>query len=95
MLRNNELGVGLFCLIACAFFYACNRSTGTLTAYGPLSSPLVLVSAEGVDAAEPVTSVAPDGSFYVGWVNHEPNNRGDVMIGRYERSVWLNKADHK
>jgi len=49
-----------------------------------LSSPLVLVSAEGVDAAEPATGVAPDGSFYVAWVNHTPENRADVMIGRYE-----------
>ncbi|HEX3185992.1 MAG TPA: sialidase family protein, partial [Pyrinomonadaceae bacterium] len=49
-----------------------------------MSSPLVLVSAEGVDAAEPATAVAPDGSFYVAWVNHAPENRADVMIGRYE-----------
>jgi hypothetical protein len=37
-----------------------------------------------VDAAEPATGVAPDGSFYVAWVNHAPENRADVMIGRYE-----------
>jgi hypothetical protein len=37
-----------------------------------------------VDAAEPATGVAPDGSFYVAWVNHGPENRADVMIGRYE-----------
>ena len=49
-----------------------------------VTSPLVLVSAEGVDAAEPATAVAPDGSFYVAWVNHDANNRADVMIGRYE-----------
>jgi hypothetical protein len=71
-------------IVLCAFVCACNRSTETLTAYPPLSSPLVLVSAEGVDAAEPATAVAPDGSFYVAWVNHAPENRADVMIGRYE-----------
>ncbi|HEX5965701.1 MAG TPA: sialidase family protein [Pyrinomonadaceae bacterium] len=83
MSRNKSIK-GILCLAFCAFVCACNRSTGTLTAYAPLSSPLVLVSAEGVDAAEPATSVAADGSFYVAWVNHEPNNRADVMIGRYK-----------
>ena len=84
MFSCNKLVSGFFCLVFCAFVCACNRSTGTLTAYAPLSAPLLLVSAEGVDAAEPATGVAPDGSFYVAWVNHEPNNRADVMIGRYE-----------
>lgn len=84
MFSNNRLASGILCFVFCAFLCACNRSTGTLTAYAPLSSPMVLVSAEGVDAAEPATGVAPDGSFYVAWVNHEPNNRADVMIGRYE-----------
>jgi hypothetical protein len=81
MLRKKRL---TFVIVLCAFVCACNRSTETLTAYPPLSSPLVLVSAEGVDAAEPATAVAPDGSFYVAWVNHAPENRADVMIGRYE-----------
>jgi hypothetical protein len=84
MLSINKLTSGIVCFVLCAFLCACNRSTGTLTAYPPLSSPLVLVSAEGVDAAEPATAVAPDGSFYVAWVNHAPENRADVMIGRYE-----------
>jgi hypothetical protein len=81
MLRSKLLTLGL---ILCASLCACNRPSETLTAYSPLSSPLVLVSAEGVDAAEPATAVAPDGSFYVAWVNHAPENRADVMIGRYE-----------
>jgi len=84
MLRNERLIIGVFCFVLCAFFCACNRSASTLTAYAPLTSPLVLLSEEGVDAAEPATAVAPDGSFYVAWVNHAPENRADVMIGRYE-----------
>ena len=84
MFRCKKLVSGFFCLVFCAFVCACNRSTGALTAYAPLSAPMLPVSAEGVDAAEPATGVAPDGSFYVAWVNHEPNNRADVMISRYQ-----------
>jgi len=66
------------------FLSGCNRSTATGTTTPELNSPLVLVSATEVDAAEPATGVAPDGSFYVAWVNHAPENRADVMIARYE-----------
>ena len=84
MSGNNKLAIGILCLVLSALFCACNRSTARQPDASTLTSPLVLVSPEGVDAAEPATSVAPDGSFYVAWVNHEPNNRADVMIGRYE-----------
>ena len=84
MLRNKSLIIGLLCFVLCAFFCACNRLTARQATVPVLSSPLVLVSAEGVDAAEPATGVDPDGSFYVAWVNHAPENRADVMIGRYE-----------
>ena len=84
MLRNNKLTIGVLYIALSLFLSACNRSTARETTAPTLTSPLVLVSADGVDAAEPATGVAPDGSFYVAWVNHEPNNRADVMIGRYE-----------
>src|SRR5687768_4976284 len=80
----NKLASGLLCFVFCAFLCSCNRLKANRVSTPVLSSPLVLVSTEGVDAAEPATGVAPDGSFYVAWVNHEPNNRADVMIGRYE-----------
>jgi BNR repeat protein len=83
-MSNNKSAIGLLCLILGAFLCACNRSTGASTAYAPLSSPLVLVSAEGIDAAEPATATAPDGSFYLAWVNHAPENRADVMIRHYD-----------
>ena len=86
MFRGNKLTSGILCFVLCAFFCSCNRSTGALTGYAPSSPPMMLVSAEGVDAAEPAIGVAPDGSFYVAWINHEPNNRADVMITRYEPS---------
>lgn len=84
MFRNNKLTIGVLCFIFCAFICSCNRLKANRMSAPVLSSPLLLVSAEGVDAAEPATGVAPDGSFYVAWVNHEPNNRADVMIGHYE-----------
>jgi BNR repeat protein len=85
MSGNNKLTIGVLCLLLSAFvFTGCNRSTATEAPTTKLSSAPLLVSADGVDAAEPATGVSPDGSFYVAWVNHEPNNRADVMIGRYE-----------
>ncbi|HEX5873365.1 MAG TPA: sialidase family protein [Pyrinomonadaceae bacterium] len=48
----------------------------------PAAVPRLLqLSAPGVDAAEPVTASAPDGMFYVAWVNHEAK-KADVMLAR-------------
>jgi hypothetical protein len=47
----------------------------------PAPTPVQL-SAPGVDAAEPVTASAPDGTFYVAWVNHDAK-QADVMIARF------------
>src|SRR5689334_281159 len=41
------------------------------------------ISANGVDAAEPATASAPDGTFYVTWVNHDAK-QADVMIARFK-----------
>jgi hypothetical protein len=43
----------------------------------------VQVSGADVDAAEPVTTAAPDGSVYVSWVNHADKNQADVMLARF------------
>src|ERR1041384_4339493 len=40
------------------------------------------ISANGVDAAEPATASAPDGTFYVAWVNHDAK-QADVMLARF------------
>lgn len=50
-----------------------------------LSEPLpvaIQLSAPGVDAAEPATASATDGTFYVAWVNHDAK-QADVMIARF------------
>ena len=40
------------------------------------------ISASGVDAAEPAMAAAPDGSFYVAWVNHDAK-QADVMLAHF------------
>ena len=40
------------------------------------------ISAKGVDAAEPATAAAPDGTFYVAWVNHDAK-QADIMLGHF------------
>ncbi|HEU4507438.1 MAG TPA: sialidase family protein [Pyrinomonadaceae bacterium] len=58
-------------------------SRGTGQEVGPASAPrLVQLSTPGVDAAEPVTASAADGTFYVAWVNHEAK-KADVMLARF------------
>src|SRR5215211_7434225 len=42
----------------------------------------VQISVPGVDAAEPATAPAADGSFYVTWVNHDAK-QADVMLARF------------
>jgi hypothetical protein len=84
MLRN-KLPIGVLCLSLCLLFLSgCNRSTATeATVVGPAFAPVQL-SADGVDAAEPVTAASSDGNLYVAWVNHEVKNQADVMIGRFD-----------
>src|SRR5262245_29749089 len=55
-------------------------STSGAEKAGP-PQPLQL-SANGVDAAEPSTASAADGTFYVAWVNHDAK-QADVMLARF------------
>lgn len=56
-----------------------SKATPEVTTSAPVP---VQISAPGVDAAEPVTAAAPDGSLYVTWVNHEAK-QADVMIANF------------
>ena len=49
----------------------------------PVVSQPVRVSAPDTDSAEPVTAAAPDGSFFVAWVNHDVKNQADVIVTRF------------
>ena len=42
----------------------------------------VQISAPGIDAAEPSTAAAADGTFYVAWVNHDAK-QADVMLAHF------------
>ena len=92
MLRNKP-AIGVLCLsLGLLFLSGCNRSpvteaTAAKTGFAPLQ-----LSAEGVDAAEPVTATAPDGNFYVAWVNHDVKNQADVMIGRFDSQGTMRGA---
>lgn len=82
MLSNNKVVYLALCLL---FLSGCNRSTAhEATTAARLKPEPVQLSAEGVDAAEPVTAVAPDGNFYVAWVNHEAKSQADVMLARFD-----------
>ncbi|HKY46251.1 MAG TPA: sialidase family protein [Pyrinomonadaceae bacterium] len=57
--------------------------TGCKQAVIEAAAPVAIqLSAPGVDAAEPVTASASDGTFYVAWVNHDVK-QADVMIARF------------
>ena len=59
----------------------CKRFTSTHGAEAHKPVP-VQISAPGIDAAEPATASAADGSFYVTWVNHDAK-QADVMLARF------------
>jgi len=62
----------------CKYF---STTRGAETNKSALPQPFQ-VSANGVDAAEPATASAPDGNFYVAWVNHDAK-QADVMLARF------------
>lgn len=69
------------CLVSLLFVTGCNRFSANAShaTFQPKQ-----ISAADVDAAEPVTVSAPDGGFYVAWVNHNANNQSDVMLARFD-----------
>jgi hypothetical protein len=44
----------------------------------------VRLSAGDADGAEPATASGRDGSVYVAWVEHRPEQRADVMLARFD-----------
>ena len=80
-----QIKSGLLCFTLCVLCLSgCNRSEPTGAAEAKPAFAPVQLSAEGIDAAEPVTAAATDGSIYVAWVNHDVKNQADVMIGRFD-----------
>ena len=71
----------LLTLLATSLFTGCKHQTATGAAATTPAQPFQ-ISANGVDAAEPATTSAPDGTFYVAWVNHDAK-QADVMLARF------------
>jgi hypothetical protein len=51
----------------------------------------VQISAPGIDAAEPATAAAADGTFYVAWVNHDAK-QADVMLVHFNHDGAMQGA---
>src|SRR5215213_8501487 len=83
MSQTRIIGILLFVLLA---FAGCNRIAATRDNPGPPKP--IQISAAGIDAAEPATAAAPDGTFYVAWVNHEAK-QADVMLARFNHKAEM------
>jgi hypothetical protein len=60
-------------------FAGCNHIAATRE---PVAPQPTQISDAGIDAAEPATATAADGTFYVAWVNHDAN-QADVMLAHF------------
>lgn len=71
-----------FLLIGLALlaFAGCKHVAATRD--NPATPQPIMISASGVDAAEPATATASDGTFYVAWVNHDAK-QADVMLAHF------------
>ena len=67
-------------IICVAFIAGCKHVAATRD--NPTTPQPIQVSASGVDAAEPATATASDGTFYVAWVNHDAK-QADVMLAHF------------
>jgi BNR repeat-like domain len=65
-------------------FAGCNHIAATREQPAPPQP--IQVSISGIDAAEPATATAPDGTFYVAWVNHD-SKQADVMLAHFNHKA--------
>src|SRR5919106_2803842 len=68
-------------LISLLFVNGCSRFAADAS---PATFQPIQLSAPAVDAAEPVTTTAPGGGFYVSWGNHVGHHQADVMLARFD-----------
>jgi len=82
---NKAICLSVVLFIGLLFLSGCKRSTfqASNTNVVPGLSQPVRVSSSDTDAAEPAIATAPDGSFYLVWVNHGPKSQADVMIAHF------------
>jgi len=79
LLKLLIIGVALFAFAGCNHIAAPRDAT-------PLQP--IQISAAGIDAAEPATATAPDGTFYVAWVNHNAK-QADVMLAHFNQKAEM------
>jgi hypothetical protein len=78
----------LLLCVAVLAFAGCNHVAATRE---PVKPQPIQISAPGIDAAEPATATAPDGTFYVAWVNHDAKN-ADVMLAHFNNKAEMQGA---
>jgi hypothetical protein len=86
MSQTKTLGI---LLLAILVFAGCNHIAATrepVTSLQPIQ-----ISASGIDAAEPATATASDGTFYVAWVNHDAK-QADVMLAHFNHNAEMQGA---
>ena len=76
-------------LVALIAFAGCSHIAATREPVAPPQP--IQISAPGVDAAEPATATAPDGTFYVAWVNHDAK-QADVMLAHFNNKAEMQGA---
>jgi len=79
LLKLLIIGVALFA------FAGCNHIAAPRDTAPPQP---IQISAAGIDAAEPATATAPDGTFYVAWVNHDAK-QADVMLAHFNHKAEM------
>jgi hypothetical protein len=74
------IGVALLASVGCNHIAATHDN--------PAPPQPTQISAAGIDAAEPATAAAADGTFYVAWVNHDAK-QADVMLARFNQKAQM------
>lgn len=74
------IGIALLISVGCKHIAA--------TRDNPPPPQPIQISASGIDAAEPATATAPDGTFYVAWVNHDARH-ADVMLAHFNHNAEM------
>src|SRR5215217_9227849 len=80
----------LIIVVALFAFAGCKHIAATREGAGVPAQPFQ-ISAPGIDAAEPATAAAGDGTFYVAWVNHDAK-QADVMLAHFNQKAEMQGA---
>lgn len=86
MSHTRIIGILLLGLLACT---GCKQIAATRD--NPAPPQPIQISAPGIDAAEPATAAASDGTFYVAWVNHDAK-QADVMLAHFNHKAEMQGA---